>query len=275
MVELTRTVRFSVNPPGVAPAASDAGHPTNGYAAYPTMRGLGRHYELDLTVRGTVSPQTGYILGIQDLDALARRVALPVIDQACAHRPGTEPGHILREIFPRLASRVRETLSERGELARLRWRLSPYYQVEMSARSNDAVLLRQRFEFAASHRLHTPSLSDDRNREIFGKCNRPSGHGHNYVVEPCVRVSLDGAAFALADLERATHRAIIEPFDHTHLNIDRPEFLTGTGQNPSVENIARVCFERLRDELAGSPATLRCITVWETEKTSCTYPADA
>jgi hypothetical protein len=57
-----------------------------------------------------------------------------------------------------------------------------------------AVIIRQKFDFAAAHRLHTPSLSEEENRRIFGKCNNPSGHGHNYQVEPAVEVELDASA---------------------------------------------------------------------------------
>ena len=133
-------------------------------------------------------------------------------------------------------------------------------------------ILRQRFEFAAAHRLHVPSLSDDENRRLFGKCNHPSGHGHNYVVEPAVAVPTGMPAFALADLERLTHERVIERFDHKHLNLDTSEFGVG-GLNPSVENIARVCFDLLRESVHAAGGELVAVTVWETEKTCAAYPA--
>ncbi|MEO0483847.1 MAG: 6-carboxytetrahydropterin synthase, partial [Planctomycetota bacterium] len=138
-------------------------------------------------------------------------------------------------------------------------------------------LLRERFDFAAAHRLHVPTLSDDENRAIFGKCNNPSGHGHNYQIEPCVELdtaALADVPFGFAELERATHEQVITPFDHKHLNTDTPEF-GEAGVNPSVENMARVFFDRLAPAVrrASAAATLRSITVWETDRTSCTYPA--
>lgn len=145
----------------------------------------------------------------------------------------------------------------------------------------DTVLMRQQFDFAAAHRLHCPHLSAEANRELFGKCNNPRGHGHNYRVEPCVELNLAGndrPAFTLQDLERVTATTIIDRFDHTHLNEDTAEFnVEQGGLNPSVENIAKVCYGLLKpvleNEFGKNGVVLRSITVWETDKTSCTYPA--
>lgn len=148
----------------------------------------------------------------------------------------------------------------------------------MSPQTPTVALLRQQFDFAAAHRLHVPTLSDEENRRIFGKCNNLRGHGHNYRVEPCVEVSVQQGgppAISLAEFERLTVEHIIARFDHTHLNDDTAEFNTARGgMNPSVENIARVCFERLAPAIrAAAPgAKLRYVTVWETDKTSSTYP---
>jgi 6-pyruvoyltetrahydropterin/6-carboxytetrahydropterin synthase len=152
----------------------------------------------------------------------------------------------------------------------------------MNATDPKTVVLRQRFDFAAAHRLHVDGLSDAENRELFGKCNNPSGHGHNYQVEPAVAAPLPvsgrerGAAmpFTMRDLERLTDEAIIAPFDHTNLNLDPPDF-SRAGVNPSVEHIARVCYERLGAAIdaTGTGARLLEVTVWETDRTRCTYPS--
>ncbi|HYE01758.1 MAG TPA: hypothetical protein VD963_00845, partial [Phycisphaerales bacterium] len=83
MIRLLRTVRFSLNPPEPGRAPEDLGPQTNSFAAYPTMRGLGRHYELDITCLGEVNPQTGYLINIRDVDQAARLAALPVIAHHC------------------------------------------------------------------------------------------------------------------------------------------------------------------------------------------------
>lgn len=270
MLQLTRTVRFSVNP---GPAT---GEPANTFAAYPTMSGLGRHYELDARCVGDVDPRTGYFVNIKDIDHAARTLLIPAIERACRENPEMEPGELLANHLPALS----EWMQRRGARVRsVRWKLSPFYSVEVDMQAPHTAVLRQQFEFAASHRLHCPELSDEQNREMFGKCTNPSGHGHNYRVEPAVEVPVGAPAgtttFTLADLERVTAETIIKRFDHMHLNVDVPEFRTGTGLNPSVENIAKVCYDlldaALRKEHPG--VRLRSVTVWETEKTSCMYPA--
>ena len=79
----------------------------------------------------------------------------------------------------------------------------------------------RRYEFAASHRLHSGELSDEENRRLYGKCNNPYGHGHNYVVEVSVRGPLDGAtgrAVDIAILDELVAREVVRPLDHHDLN---------------------------------------------------------
>ncbi|MBL0926113.1 MAG: 6-carboxytetrahydropterin synthase [Phycisphaerales bacterium] len=273
MLRLRRTVRFAINPPGTGvTSGSPKGRGYNGYAASPPMAGLGRHYEIDVECRGEPDDASCYLLDIKDIDRAVREAAIPVIAAACDRTPEIEPGQIL----PDLAGRVAGLLD--GRVERVRWRLSPFYSVECAMSQKDFVVLRQRFDFAASHRLHNPALSDAENRRMFGKCNNPTGHGHNYQVEPAVavKISSGGQAFTLLDLERLTDAVVIERFDHRHLNSDVPEFTPPRGLIPSVENIARVCFDLLAPEVraaSGGAAELREVTVWETDRTCATYPA--
>lgn len=271
MLRLSRCVRFAVNPAGPAVGGTAV---SNGYGGVPAVRGLGRHYELHLTCRGEADAVTGYFLDIKVLDRAARSAALPVIEAACRERPQSEPAEVLAEFMPGLAAALR------GTLERVRWHLSPTYSVEMAANDLRHAVIRQRFEFAAAHRLHANGLSDQENRATFGKCNNPSGHGHNYVLEPAVRVpagqTTAHGVFTLAELEAVVDRVIMATFDHTHLNVDTPHFDQARGGlNPSVENIAKVFFDLLGPAInqAGGGAELVSMTVWETEKTSATYPA--
>jgi len=273
MVILTRTVRFCINPPqpGVDPASPVSG--SNGYASIPAMRGLGRHYELDVRCRGMAHPLTGYFINIKEIDAAVRQHALGIIAAACARADAGDTSVRESAVLASVLTAVNTGLANR--VASILWRLSPFYSVEMHMNQPAVAVLRQRFEIAAAHRLHIPSLSADENRRIFGKCNNPSGHGHNYVIEPAVAVPASAQIpFTLADLEHAVNDAIIKPFDHTHLNIDTPEFADGRGVNPSVENISRAFFELLAPRIASAngDAVLQHVTVWETEKTSSTYP---
>lgn len=266
MVRLTRTVRFAVNPghPG-------GGDDPNGYAGSPAIRGLGRHYEIEVACAGEPDPSTGYLIDIKDIDRAVRTVLVPAIERACEQTPTAHAADVMAPLLGGLARALPAPLES------VAWRLTPYHRVQMSPSSPTTVLIRQRFDFSAAHRLHVPTLSDAENRERFGKCNNPEGHGHNYQVEPCVRTPLapTGPWLTLEALERVVERAIIERLDHKHLNRDVPEFAGADGLNPTVENIARVCFDLLDQRLkAEAPAaTLQSVTVWETDRTCATYPA--
>lgn len=280
MIRLTRTVRFCINPPAPERSAADAdpGASHNGFGGKPAMSGLGRYYELDLEVTGDPDPDTGYLVSIRDLDTTARVAALPIIERACVDAPHTDPSEMLHD----LARAVTAELPDAARLARLRWRLTPTYSTEIRMPDADRAVLRQRFDFAAAHRLHAPALSDDDNRALYGRCNNPAGHGHNYVFEPAVAVRLDPdsprPAFDLAALERLADRVILDRYDHAHLNADTPEFDPDRGGAvPSVEHIARTFYERLGPAVADASedaAELLHVTVWETDRTSATYPAE-
>lgn len=106
-------------------------------------------------------------------------------------------------------------------------------------------------EFSASHRLHNPALSDEENRELYGICNNPNGHGHNYVVEVSVRGPVPDGTGMVMDLNRLSRlivQRLIEPVEHKHLNFD-VAFLEGV--IPTAENVAVAFWEQLEPELAG------------------------
>src|SRR5512139_2974193 len=98
MLRLSRSVRFSVND---APA-SGAGSATNTFAAYPTMAGLGRHYEIEVRCQGEADPVTGYFVNIKEIDQAVRSAVLPGIERACRGMPGSNPGGVLAVLMPAL-----------------------------------------------------------------------------------------------------------------------------------------------------------------------------
>jgi 6-pyruvoyltetrahydropterin/6-carboxytetrahydropterin synthase len=274
MIRLSRTVRFCVNP-GAHPDEARTG--VNGYAGRPPMRGLGRYYELHVNVLGNAQPITGYLVSIKTIDDAARQSAVPIVIKACTDDPMVDPAALLPAMFQALDN----ALPDVAQLAELRFALTPTYSVSMEVSTMAKAILRQQFDFAASHRLNTPSLSPEENRRIFGRCNNANGHGHNYRVEPAVEIDVPTGnarpAFALEELEAITLSTIIDRYDHTHLNKDTPEFREGA-LNPSVENMAKVFFTALApriEEASRGAARLRSLTVWETDRTSCTYPSDA
>jgi len=104
----------------------------------------------------------------------------------------------------------------------------------------------RRYRFSASHRLHAAGLGEAENRELYGKCNSPFGHGHNYEIEVSVRGPLEersGRAVDLELLDGLVRRQVLEAFEHRNLNEEVPAFRAAV---PTSENLAREAVRRLK-----------------------------
>ena len=131
--------------------------------------------------------------------------------------------------------------------------------------------LGRRYRFSASHRLHSPHLSEEENCRVFGKCNNRYGHGHNYVVEVSVSGDVDpatGMIANLADLDAFVQHQVLDEFDHKSLNEDVPAF---RNRVPTTENVCIEIFQRLK---SFPKAKLERIRVEETGKNSFEYAGD-
>ena len=123
--------------------------------------------------------------------------------------------------------------------------------------------------FSAAHRLAIPSLSFEENQEIYGKCARPNGHGHNYHLEVTVAGEIDARTGMLVDLgalQQAIDEYVIEPFDHTFLNKDIAYFAEVV---PTAENIAVRIAELLRSPVEELGVELDKIKLIESPNNSC------
>src|SRR6516165_5567457 len=128
--------------------------------------------------------------------------------------------------------------------------------------------LGRRYRFSASHRLHSEAMSERENSRVYGKCNNPYGHGHNYVVEVRVSGTVDpatGMIANLADLDAFVNREVIEAFDHRSFNEDVAEF---PEQVPTTENVCIEIFRRLK---AFPKAKLERVRVQETSNNAFEY----
>jgi 6-pyruvoyltetrahydropterin/6-carboxytetrahydropterin synthase len=133
------------------------------------------------------------------------------------------------------------------------------------------ISLARRYRFAASHRLHNPKWSAQVNRELYGKCNSPYGHGHNYVLEVAFTGSVaqaTGMIASLSELDSFVEREVIEAFDHKYLNEEVEEFRDVV---PTTENLVRDVFHRLRN-FPG--AKLERVRIEETSKNSFEFRGD-
>ncbi|MBV8731126.1 MAG: 6-carboxytetrahydropterin synthase [Acidobacteriia bacterium] len=109
----------------------------------------------------------------------------------------------------------------------------------------------RRYQFACSHRLHSAELSEDENWRIYGKCNNPYGHGHNYVLRVTVRGPADatGQAVNVMSLDRLVEREILRPLDHRNLNCDVDWFGRSV---PTSENLGAEICRRLKQNWAAA-----------------------
>ena len=136
----------------------------------------------------------------------------------------------------------------------------------------------RRYAMAASHRLHSAQLSDEENRRIYGKCNNPYGHGHNYLIDVSARGEADGVtglAVNVAALDELVRRLVLQPFDHGNLNLDTEAF---QGIAPTSENLAvEICRRLKRDWSAAFPGEwpkLEKIRIAETDRNIFELRAD-
>ena len=123
--------------------------------------------------------------------------------------------------------------------------------------------LTRRYWFSASHRLHSIAMSDQENQAVYGKCNNPHGHGHNYTLEVTVAGNVDersGFVMDLKQLKDIMNREVIDVLDHRHLNKEIPEF---RDKIPTTENLAIAIWNRLSGKLNGT--RLHRVRLYETD----------
>jgi len=133
------------------------------------------------------------------------------------------------------------------------------------------VKISRKEHFNAAHRLFNPNWTDEKNQQIFGKCNNPNYHGHNYEVIVSLVGEVDtetGYVYDMKILSDLIHEHVIQVFDHKNLNLDTTHFKQ---LNPTAENIAVVIWNILRP-LIDSNYELK-ITLYETERNFVEYPA--
>jgi 6-pyruvoyltetrahydropterin/6-carboxytetrahydropterin synthase len=133
------------------------------------------------------------------------------------------------------------------------------------------VAILRKEHFNAAHRLYNPTWSDEENDVVFGKCNNPNWHGHNYEFIVRLTGEIDpetGFVYDMKQLSDLMQEHIVERFDHKNLNLDVPEFKS---LNPTAENIVVVIYNILRAQI--DPRLDMKVTLYETERNFVEYPA--
>ena len=131
------------------------------------------------------------------------------------------------------------------------------------------VTVTRRMHFNAAHRVHNPALSEEENERLFGRCNNPNWHGHNYILDVSVAGPIEtrtGYVMDLAVLKRVVQEAVIDKIDHRNFNLD-VDFMRGV--IPTAENIVVGCWRVLEPRVA--PARLVRLVLWETPNNYVEY----
>ena len=258
LLRLSREVRFGLHEHPLPHVDS-----SNGLAGNPALVGLTPFVAVEVIAVGVADPRLGMLVNIKLIDAVVRENVVEMIRAYYCVREDERAGgdlalHVLARIEERLRAKGVSTES-------VKLKLSPYLELAVWAKEPKVVEVTELFDFSAAHRLHSAALSAEENLAAFGKCFNANGHGHNYTLAVTVAGVPDartGAVIAIGELQRVVNSRVIDGFDHKHLNLDCAEFKE---LNPTVENIARVIFEKLDGGFGG--VKLKRVRVWETPKT--------
>lgn len=230
--------------------------------------GHGHNYTLDVTIAGEPDARTGMVMNMTELKATVNAIL-----ESFDHKHLNEDTPYFKELIPTTENIVRvlwrliaPNLPAEARLARLRLYETPELWAEYDG-ADEATFARA-YSFAAAHRLHAPTLSDAENLAIYGKCNNPNGHGHNYTLEVSVKGAVDAATGMVIDLTAmdGTVRDVIEQLDFHHIDREIAAFAT---RPSTAENIVVYLWEALAPGFEGRLDHLR---LWETRKNVFDYP---
>lgn len=262
---INRRAQFSASHRYWLPELSDAEN-IERFGACTRSPGHGHNYVLYVSMAGELD-EYGMVLNLSDVKHVIKQEVTSQLDFAYLNDVWTEfqqslptTENMARVIWQRLSPHlplVRIQLFEHPEL----W--SDYYGNDMEA------YLTISTHFSAAHRLARPDLSYEENCEIYGKCARPNGHGHNYHLEVTIKGEVDPRTGMIADLvafQNAVDTYVVEPFDHTFLNKDIPYFSQVV---PTAENIAIHIRDLLQEPIRQSGAQLHKVKLIESPNNSC------
>lgn len=273
MMKMTRRVMFSA-------AIQEEGSDQDARNIY------GHNYFLEVTVEGEINPATGIILNIKELDEIVKKTVVSRLDKKLLNRVFDEFNQTpptSENLAVRIANELKAALPKETRLSGVRLEETPLDAVEWRPRSkatNEKGLMNQMqiqvtrsYEFAASHRLHSPHLSDEENIALFGKCNYANGHGHNYILEVTVSGPInpiDGRVIPPDELDSLVNREVADRYDHRHLNLDIPEF---EGLITSTEVLTKMIWDRLKPVIP-APVRLYKVLVRETARNIFEYSGE-
>ncbi len=263
IVTLTRRIAFSSGHRYWLPSLGPDGNRAL-FGRWASPFNHGHNYVLWVSAAGPVDPENGMVVNIKWIDDVLKERVLARFDQRSINDEVPEFADRAPSL-ENLLHHFRDTLADLPggvRLTALKLEETPLLYGEWTAEPAMTTITRT-YEFAASHRLHVPSLPTDENLRLFGKCNNANGHGHNYVLEVTVTGELDprtGMSVDLDALDRVVHAEVVDRYDHRNLDLDVPEL---AGRNTTSEVVARAVFERLAPAV---PGTLVRVRLFETAR---------
>ncbi len=267
-MKLTRRVYFSSGHRYWIPAKSEEENRAL-FGKWASPYNHGHNYTLEVTVDGPVDALTGMVVNIKDIDDVLQRV---IVDRFDGKSINDEVEHFLTRpsstenlmlYIADVLSRPGESLPAEVQLTKIKLEETHLLYGELILQPKSKMTLTRIYEFAASHRLHCPGLPEETNLALFGKCNNPAGHGHNYLLEVTVEGEPDkqtGMMVDLARLDLMVNELVVDRYDHKNFNADIPEF---DGRPTTSEVIAQEIFARLDKNL---PAKLSRVRLHETAR---------
>lgn len=269
-MRLTRVARFSCGHRFWNPEWNEEENRRN-FGQYASPYNHGHNYVLEVTVEGEVRDETGMVVNIAEV----KRDIVERVVQALDRKSLNDEVPPFDRVTPNLENLIRwiaERIPSPGgaKLYRLRLYEMPDFYAELSFANKEAAMLTltRGYHFSASHRLHSPHLSDVENRELFGACNNPHGHGHNSELEVTVGGEIDQRTGMVVDidvLDEVVNREVIERYDHRNLNAELPEF---ADKNPTSEALLQEIWNRLEPKV---PARLVRVVLKETSRNIFEY----
>jgi 6-pyruvoyltetrahydropterin/6-carboxytetrahydropterin synthase len=262
---INRRAEFSASHRYWLPEWSEAENQAS-FGACTQFPGHGHNYELYVAMLGELD-QYGMVLNLSDVKHVIRKEVTGQLNFA-----------YLNEVWPEF----QQTLPTTENIARVIWqRLAPHLPIvniqlfehprlwaDYKGNGMEAYLS-VGTHFSAAHRLALNSLSYEENCEIYGKCARPNGHGHNYHLEVTIKGEINprtGMIVDLVALEKTIADVVVEPFDHTFLNKDIAYFADVV---PTAENIAVRIKDLLQEPIRALGASLHKIKLIESPNNSC------
>ncbi len=269
---ITRRARFSASHRYWFPELNEAEN-SQKFGKCAEAPGHGHNYVLYVSMLGDLD-EYGMVLNLSDVKQILKREVTSQLDFSYLNDAWEEFQHSL-PTTENLARVIWHRLAPHLPLVRIQLFEHPELWADYEGNNMEAYLTLST-HFSAAHRLALPSLSLEENLDIYGKCARVHGHGHNYHLEVTVKGEMDpktGMIADLGDLQRAIDDYVVDPFDHTFLNYDIPHFANIV---PTAENIAVHIRDLLLQPIKETGAELFKVRLIESPNNSCeVYASDA